>query len=107
MSYTDLPQLAEQLPQAWRSQIIARLGSARIKVLRMDTTGLIEEQHPYPEALLVLEGTMNLLVGDDSIPVSAGSVYVVPPGQRHSVGPGSHGTLVIIDIDVALRKEIG
>ncbi len=63
----------------------------------MDGAAYPAEVHPFVEALLVLEGRMNLEVNGKTIKLVAGEVYMVQAGQPHSVAPGSHGTLVIID----------
>ena len=97
VSLIDLTSRAKNFSQAWKSQMISRIGSAQIKVLRMDEAPLAEEEHPYTEALLVLEGVCNLVVNKELIPMNAGEVYIVPAGQAHRVGNGSWGTLLIID----------
>jgi quercetin dioxygenase-like cupin family protein len=70
---------------------------ANLKVLRMDASAYDNESHPFAEALLVLDGVMNLQLGDEIINVTAGEVYIVPAGVPHAVASGSNGTLVIID----------
>ena len=97
MRHINLIAHASSLPQTWRSQIVGLPGGSNLKVLRMDATSYEEEVHNYNEALLVLDGCMNLQLGDSVVPVGAGEVYVVPAGVPHGVAPGSHGTLVIVD----------
>jgi quercetin dioxygenase-like cupin family protein len=63
----------------------------------MDGGSYAAETHPFNEALLVLEGVMNLEVQGQVTQVEAGEVYLVPAGLPHAVAPGSRGTLVIID----------
>ena len=74
---------------------------ANLKVLRMDGTEYPNEVHDFAEALLVLEGQMNLKVGNDIVPIVSGEVYLVPSGVPHAVGPNSHGTLLIVDVSGA------
>ena len=95
---TMLAHEAQGLASAWQSQVIAAIGDARLKVLRMDGSAYPEERHDTPEALLVLEGELRLVVAGRARPVRTGEVVVVPEGVAHSVGPGSHGTLVIVDV---------
>jgi mannose-6-phosphate isomerase-like protein (cupin superfamily) len=98
MSMIDLAAAAAALPQAWRSQILGRVGGGtNFKVLRMDGSAYPDETHDFDEALLVLDGQMNLAFADRVVAVPAGSVYLVPAGQPHAVAPGSYGTLIIID----------
>lgn len=98
MSLFELDALAAGLPTAWRSQVLARIGAASLKLLRMDAQPLAEETHAYPEGLLVIDGQLNLQLGAHSVIVRAGELYVVPPGTAHAVADGSAGTLLIIDL---------
>ena len=97
MAQTDLITRSAQLTQPWRSVVVGQPGASNLNVLRMDPSQYEEEVHDYNEALLVLEGCMNLVVHGQTVQVRAGNVYVVPAGVPHGVAPGSHGTLVIVD----------
>lgn len=97
MHKTDLLVEARLLPHAWRSVVVGRAAGANLKVLRMDDQAYPSETHDFDEALLVLDGTMKLQIGDEIVSVHQGEVVVVPAGLAHAVAPGSHGTLVIID----------
>ena len=97
MTPFNLNQQAQQLPAAWRSKVLGKAAGAHVKVLRMDASSYPSEVHDFEEALLVVEGQMNLEIGGQIIAVRAGEVFIVAAGQAHAVVPGSHGTLVIID----------
>ena len=98
MTWMNLMSEAAALPQAWRSRVLGRVGQANVKVLRMDAMPLEEESHPYDEALLVLEGTMELTVPSGPITVRTGELYLVPAQTPHAVREGSQGTLLIVDL---------
>lgn len=97
MSKTDLRSLATSLATSWRSTIVGQAAGANVKVLRMDAAEYPNEVHDFDEALLVLDGQMNLRFGEDVVQVLGGEVYIVPAGVPHAVAAGSHGTLVIVD----------
>ncbi len=92
-----LSQEASTLPLAWKSQVIGQAAGANIKVLRMDASAYPNEVHSFVEALLVVEGQMNLEIAGKTVCVQAGEVFMVPAGIPHAVAAGSRGTLVIID----------
>ncbi len=98
MPLMNLVSEAAALPQSWRSRVLGQVGPANVKVLRMDALPLEEELHPYDEALLVLEGIMELTVSGEPLSVRAGELYLVKARTPHSVREGSQGTLVIIDL---------
>lgn len=90
---------AAGLPHAWRSRTLGRVGSAAVKVVRMDQAPVVEESHATAEALLVLDGTLALEVGGEPVPVRAGELLVVPAHTPHRVCPGSTGTLLIVEAE--------
>ncbi|HEV2539915.1 MAG TPA: cupin domain-containing protein [Frateuria sp.] len=92
----DLQALAQALP-AWRSQQLGRIGSARLKLLRMDEAPYVEETHDFTEALLVLDGVLRLRVGGVLRVVGAGQLCLLPAGVPHAVDEGSAGSLLIMD----------
>ncbi|WP_343591081.1 cupin [Paracidovorax wautersii] len=89
MSKIDLLAEAHALTDAWRSRVVGRAADANVKIARMDDAAYPDETHASDEALLALEGQMNLDLQGQRVEVRAG----VP----HAVARGSHGTLVIID----------
>ncbi|MCE5233772.1 MAG: cupin domain-containing protein [Mizugakiibacter sp.] len=97
MDRIDLQRTAVALPQAWQSRVLARIGSANVKVLRMDGSAYPAETHAYAEGLLVLDGELRLEVEGAPVTVRAGELYTVPAGVPHAVAPGSTGVLVILD----------
>jgi len=97
--HANLLALASSLADAWQSRVVGQAAGANLKVLRMDGRAYPDESHAFDEALLVLEGQMNLQIGTAVTRVSAGEVYIVSAGVPHAVAEGSHGTLVIIDSD--------
>ncbi|MER7620575.1 cupin domain-containing protein [Streptomyces sp. NPDC126503] len=97
MSPVDLFTTASALPDAWSSHLLARVGTAGVKVLRMDGRPLPPETHGAPEVLLVLDGRLELFVAGTAVSVAPGGMYRVPAGAPHAVRPGSHGTLVIVE----------
>lgn len=98
MSHTHLTRLAQQLPEAWKSTVVARFGAVHLKVLRMDGSPYPAESHAYAEGLLVIDGRLNLTIDGAEIVVGAGELFVVPVGVSHSVASGSTGTLAILDL---------
>ncbi|MDO8778468.1 MAG: cupin domain-containing protein [Burkholderiaceae bacterium] len=97
MKKTNLGELADRLPAAWQSSLVGKAAGANIKVLRMDGAAYPNEVHEFDEALLVIDGLMNLDFAGQIVSVNAGELFLVPAGQAHAVARGSHGTLVIID----------
>ncbi|WP_354637762.1 cupin domain-containing protein [Kitasatospora camelliae] len=97
MSVVNLAEVAAGLPQAWSSRRLGQVGAACVKVLRMDELPVEEESHGADEALLVIDGRLELEVNGVPVAVRAGELYLMPAGAVHAVRPGSHGTLMIVE----------
>lgn len=97
MNVVDIRSTAAGLPDAWSSLLLGQVGSTRLKVLRMDGRLMAPESHDTAEALLVLDGTLQLVADGIEVEVCAGEMYMVEAGVEHAVRPGSRGTLVIIE----------
>lgn len=95
----DLRTFAAAIPGAWQSNVVGLAAGANVKVLRMDGSEYPNEEHSFDEALLVVEGQLNLKLNDEVVQVTTGELYIVAAGVPHAVATGSHGTLVIIDRD--------
>lgn len=66
----------------------------------MDAAGIPTESHAdFDEGFLVVEGQMTLEVEGRLVEMGAGDFYLVPAGQAHSVKPGAHGVLFLIDAE--------
>lgn len=98
MPHYALTDIARQLPDAWKSRVIARICAANLKLTRMDATSHVQETHDYAEGLLVVDGQLRLSVAGQPAAVHTGELYVVPAGVLHAIEAGSAGTLMIIDI---------
>ncbi|WP_374673094.1 cupin domain-containing protein [Ideonella sp.] len=97
MNKINLLHEAAALPAAWQSLALGQAAGATLKVLRMDGAAYPSEAHGFEEALLVLDGQMNLDMEGLPVIVRRGELAIVPAGVRHAVAAGSHGTLVVID----------
>ncbi|MFK0292499.1 cupin domain-containing protein [Streptomyces sp. NPDC090442] len=97
MSVVDIQSTATELPDPWSSLLLGQVGSTGVKVLRMDGRPLGPESHDTAEALLVADGTLQLVADGFEVEVRSGEMYLVEAGVKHAVRPGSHGTLVVIE----------
>jgi len=58
--------------------------------------GVNKHRHPYQETLIVLEGDIEILVGDEIQIVKAGNVVVVPPKTWHAfINKSPHNALMV------------
>jgi quercetin dioxygenase-like cupin family protein len=106
MKVINLLVAAKRLPDAWRSEVFARVGAARFKLSRMDGGAYAEERHDHPEVLVVLDGHMNLVVDGVATPVRSGEMICIDAGVLHGVAAGSAGTLLIFNqLDGAIEQD--
>ncbi|MFB6894597.1 cupin domain-containing protein [Kitasatospora sp. NPDC056327] len=102
MNPVDLYEAASALPAPWNSRLLAQVGTAAVKVLRMDGRPLPVEAHDTAELLIVLDGTLELTSGGDELTVERGGMHHVAAGVPHAVRPGSRGALLIVEVPGAV-----
>ncbi|MEV6977636.1 cupin domain-containing protein [Kitasatospora sp. NPDC093806] len=98
MNPINLSETASELPTPWASRLLGRVGTAGVKVLRMDERPVEVEVHDATEVLFVVDGRLELAVGESEFTVGPGELYRVPAGTPHAVRPGSRGTLLIVEV---------
>ena len=89
---------AARLPEVWSSRLLGQVGPARVRVLRMNDLPLREAVHSGTEALLVLDGRLELDISGRAVTLDKGDLYMVPAGTPHTARRGSHGTLAIVEL---------
>jgi mannose-6-phosphate isomerase-like protein (cupin superfamily) len=100
MATGSLPEMASALADVWKSLKLGKVGGANIKLIKMGGQGIPDESHAdFAELLVVIEGRMTLIVDGTSTALETGDFYLIPKGTTHSVPPGSHGTLLLVDTD--------
>ena len=58
--------------------------SLNVADLTMETGAIVPTHvHPNEEAMVVMEGELDAVLGNDVIPVSAGQTVLAPAGVRH------------------------
>lgn len=98
MNPVDLVSEAHKLPH-WRSAIVARIGGANVKIERMNAEPQPEETHDdFAEALIVLEGRLELECGGAPVSIAEGEMFVVPIKTPHRVLAGSGGVVLIVNM---------
>ncbi|WP_327414070.1 cupin domain-containing protein [Streptomyces sp. NBC_01233] len=98
MSLVNLFDAASRMPAAWSSEVLGQIGTASVKLLRMDGTPVVEESHGAAEILIVLDGRLELVVQGAAVAVGPGEMCRIPAGAHHEVRPGSRGTLLIVEV---------
>ncbi|MFJ9840169.1 cupin domain-containing protein [Kitasatospora sp. NPDC101155] len=98
MDVFNVNERAAGLTEAWRSVVLGQVGTATVKVLRMDGRELEPEVHGTAEVLFVAEGVLELDVDREELTVGPGGLCQVPAGARHAVRAGSRGTLLIVEV---------
>ena len=98
MSTRNLIAAAHELP-CWRSAIVARIGSANVKIERLNAEGQPPETHDdFDEALIVLQGNLELECGGTHVSIRTNDLFVVPMKTPHRVLPGSDGVVLIVNL---------
>jgi quercetin dioxygenase-like cupin family protein len=102
-SWDDQPEV-EGLPNNFRVAVAgAQMGLNRIRWVH--PTVLPEHSHPdHEQANVVIQGSIEVTIGGETMVLSEGDVAVVPKGTPHS-GRSIEGEAVYIEVFAPLRIE--
>ncbi len=60
--------------------------------------------HPHEQGGIVLQGEVELTIGDEARIVSPGSLYIVPPNTPHRAA-AVNGPAVVLDVFSPVRED--
>jgi quercetin dioxygenase-like cupin family protein len=63
-------------------------------------------QHPHEQLGIMLEGTLELTIGDETRLINAGDAYTIPPNLPHNARTLDEGC-VVLDIFTPPREDYG
>lgn len=75
------------------------VGEVRIKA----GSALAAHQHPHEQITIMLEGEMDMRIGDQEITLKPGMVYVIPSNTLHSANAKTD--CVVIDVFHPVRED--
>ena len=65
-----------------------------------------EHQHPHEQLGIMLEGSLELTIGDETRLIHAGDVYTIPPNLPHGARTLDEGC-VVLDVFTPPRADYG
>ena len=76
-----------------------------LSYLEMDEGSLVPtHSHPHEQAGMLLEGRLELTIGDESRICEAGDLFIIPSNTPHSARPVA-GRAVILDVFSPVRED--
>ncbi|MDI2126466.1 cupin domain-containing protein [Yinghuangia seranimata] len=99
MQHIALRDETAELTTTWTSYAVGRIGATYLKIMRMDELPVGDDVHADPEALLVVDGRLEMTVDGEDVSVGPGELLIVPGHAVHSIRPGSHGTLFLVNLN--------
>ena len=66
-----------------------------------------KEQHPYDHGMLILQGSGNVLLGEETHTISRGDIIHIPPDALHQVSNSGQGPLGFLCVIPARRQKEG
>jgi quercetin dioxygenase-like cupin family protein len=66
-----------------------------------------KEQHPYDHGILILQGTGEVLLGEEAHSISQGDIIHIPPDALHKITNTSKGPLGFLCVIPAQREKGG
>ena len=79
-------------------KIVGELNGQHVKLARLEGDRVPWHAHDNEDEMFwVVEGTLDILMRDETVKVHAGEFYIVPKGMEHRVLPQGHVKLVLFE----------
>ena len=79
-------------------KIVGELNGQHVKLARLEGDRVPWHAHDNEDEMFwVVEGTLDILMRDETVKVHAGEFYIVPKGVEHRVLPQGHVKLVLFE----------
>ena len=76
-----------------------------LSYLEMDEGAVVPmHDHPHEQGGMLLEGRIELTIGDDTRVVDAGSLFIIPPNTPHKA-VAVDGPAVVLDVFSPVRED--
>jgi mannose-6-phosphate isomerase-like protein (cupin superfamily) len=85
---SNLDRLYARFSDTWSPQIVGELNGQQVKLVKLEGDKCPWHAHAEEdEMFLVLEGTLDIHLRGEVVPVAAGEFYIVRQGAEHRVVP--------------------
>lgn len=113
------PSIAPAFPAAWASRVALSSFDAAPGITMQSLTGgalmanwvtiqpnsaIPRHQHPHEQLGVILEGAMELTIGDETRTMRPGDAYSVPPHLPHGGRTHAEGC-VVLDVFTPIRED--
>lgn len=78
----NLKDKAQSITEYWSPKVVAAVDDNYVKVAKVKGE-FTWHDHEEDEFFMVLEGTLNIAMENETVTLKRGEVYVVPKGVRH------------------------
>jgi quercetin dioxygenase-like cupin family protein len=105
--FADLADLP--LRQIWQSVAVRTIDGERLTmgVVELDANALVpEHRHDHEQLGMVLHGSLEFRVGDESRQLGPGGTWKIPSNVPHEVKVGPEGA-VVLDVFAPVRQDWG
>ena len=76
-----------------------------LSYLEMDEGSLIpQHKHPHEQGGMLLEGSLELTIGDETRLCQPGDMFIIPPNTPHAAKP-IDGPAVVLDVFSPVRED--
>jgi len=76
-----------------------------LSYLEFDSGAVVPfHSHPHEQGGIVLEGKVELTIGDDTRTMGPGALYIIPPNTPHRA-VAIHGPAVVLDVFSPVRED--
>ena len=93
----NLHQQADTISDAWSPQVLSGLNNHEIKLAKFKDDFVWHKHNDIDEMFLVIEGSFEMLLEDQTIELQVGEMIVIPKGVMHCPRSKEGATVMLVE----------
>ena len=83
LSKVNIPEKFDSFSDHWAPRIVARYNDNEVRLVKVDGKFIWHKHDETDELFLILDGTLEMELRDQTVTLEAGELFVVPRGAEH------------------------
>lgn len=105
MAKVNLEEKLALFDERWSPRIVGELNGQHVKLAKLEGEFVWHHHQNEDELFLVLRGTLELQLRDETVTLEPGEFYIVPRGVEHR--PVAHGEVHVLLLEPASTLNTG
>ena len=97
MKKINLQSKYKKIKELWTPKVIAEMNDYQFKLAKIKDDFIWHQHNDTDEVFIVIEGTINIELEEETVELGAGEMIVVPKGKRHRPYAEAEAKIMLVE----------